>query len=369
MRFYSSQKEFYCGVDMHARSCYICIVDKEHLILVHRPVKNLDTDLFLKLLEPYKHSLVVGAESSFAWYWLADLCEDNDIEFILGHALYMKAIHGGKSKNDRIDSHKIALLIQSGMFPLANVYPRETRALRDLLRRRQYFNAIRGRLCSHVRLLNYQKNLPPMEKITRSHRKRAGLQNRFDDPIMRHSATIDLTTVDVLDTMISKLDFEILYWARDYYQSELAILQSVLGIGDIISLTIILEVGDINRFDTRQQFASYSRLIKCEHTSAGKRCGFGNKKIGNPYLKNAFCEAALLVTRYNPRIAEYKQRLVHKYGKCKSITVLAHKLCRAVYYMLKNKTVFNEDYFLTGGRRQASTPNGSKVVACEGAIS
>ena len=125
MRFYNAIRRFYCGVDLHARSIYICIMDKDRKVLVHRKLKNSSTDLLLKILQPYKHDLVVGAESTFAWYWLADFCAENDIEFILGHALYMKAIHGGKAKNDRIDSKKITLLLQGGMFPLAYVYPGE----------------------------------------------------------------------------------------------------------------------------------------------------------------------------------------------------------------------------------------------------
>ena len=90
---------------------------------------------FFSAIQPYKANIVVGVECVFTWYWIADTCEDNNIPFILGHALYMKAIHGGKSKNDKIDSFKIASLIRAGMFPLAYVYPRESRGVRDLLRR------------------------------------------------------------------------------------------------------------------------------------------------------------------------------------------------------------------------------------------
>lgn len=110
MRFYNSQKQFYAGVDLHAKNHYLCVVDRQRNILFHKQISNQDTDKLLSILQPYRHSLVVACESTYAWYWLADLCDQNGIEFILGHALYMKAIHGGKTKNDRIDSHKIALL-------------------------------------------------------------------------------------------------------------------------------------------------------------------------------------------------------------------------------------------------------------------
>ena len=118
MNFYNPNKLFYCGIDLHARTIYICIMNKNRKVLVHRQIRNNSTDLFLKILQPYKHDLVIAAESTFAWYWLADFCVDNDINFVLGHALYMKTIHGGKAKNDRVDSKKITLLLQGGMFPL-----------------------------------------------------------------------------------------------------------------------------------------------------------------------------------------------------------------------------------------------------------
>jgi len=122
MRFYQQQHEYYRGVDLHARSMHVCIVDHEGQTKVH---KNLDAapDRFLPLVRPYRERLVVAAECMFAWYWLADLCAAEQIAFVLGHALYVKAIHGGKAKNDRIDSQKITLLLKGGMLPVAYAYP------------------------------------------------------------------------------------------------------------------------------------------------------------------------------------------------------------------------------------------------------
>ena len=90
-------------------------------------------EAFRNAIAPYRAGLVVGCECMFSWYWLADLCEDDEIPFTLGHALYMRAIHGGKAKNDRIDAAKIAGLLRGGMFPMAYVYPRAKRATRDLM--------------------------------------------------------------------------------------------------------------------------------------------------------------------------------------------------------------------------------------------
>ena len=104
------------------------------------------------------------ANASFAGTGPSDLCEDEGIEFVLGHALYMKAIHGGKTKNDRIDSEKIAILLRGGMLPEAYAYPKAMRATRDLLRRRSRLVRMRSELLGHVQLSKYQYNLAPFKK-------------------------------------------------------------------------------------------------------------------------------------------------------------------------------------------------------------
>ncbi len=138
MRFYTQQHQYYCGIDLHARSIYLCIMDQSGKILLHRNMRA-NPSSFLKAVAPYREDLVVSVECMFTWYWLADLCRREKIAFVLGHALYMKAIHGGKAKNDWIDALKIATLLRGGMIPQAYVYPPEMRATRDLLRRRLHF--------------------------------------------------------------------------------------------------------------------------------------------------------------------------------------------------------------------------------------
>ena len=149
MRFYQQQHPYYCGIDLHARTMHVCVVDDNGLTREH---VNLPCDpgRFLKVIEPYRERLVVSCECLFAWYWLADLCRQQNITFVLGHALYMKAIHGGKAKTDKIDSEKIARLLRGGMLPQAYVYPPEMRATRDLLRRRMKLMQLRGQSLAHV---------------------------------------------------------------------------------------------------------------------------------------------------------------------------------------------------------------------------
>lgn len=181
MRFYTGQHRFYCGIDLHAATMYVCILDTEGQVLVHRNVRS-SPQTFLEIVAPYRDGLVVAAECTFTWYWLADLCAREQIPFVLGHALAMKAIHGGKAKNDRIDSHKIAVLLRGGMLPQAYVYPAEMRATRDLLRRRLHLVRKRGQLLAHIQNTIHQYNLAPFGKRIAYPANRDGLLKHFPIP-------------------------------------------------------------------------------------------------------------------------------------------------------------------------------------------
>src|SRR5262249_52459446 len=126
MRFYDQTHGFYAGVDLHARRLHLCVLDSKGQV-----VKDVNIaaspDTFLATIAPYRHDLVVGCECMFAWYWLADRCELEKVRLVVGHAYYMRLIHGAKAKNDRIDAHKIARLLRGGNFPLSYVYPKGMR--------------------------------------------------------------------------------------------------------------------------------------------------------------------------------------------------------------------------------------------------
>src|SRR4029434_8460416 len=163
MRFYTKQHPFYCGIDLHARSLYVCIVHHDGEILVHRNMQAAPAP-FLKAVAPYRDGLVVEFDCLFTWYWLADLCTHEGIPFVLGHALSMKAIHGGKAKNDKSDSPKIAALLRGGMLPQASVSPAAMRATRDLLRRRTHLMRKRAELLAHVHNTKSPYTLPEIGK-------------------------------------------------------------------------------------------------------------------------------------------------------------------------------------------------------------
>src|SRR5918996_4970814 len=261
MKFYTQQHKFYCGIDLHARTMYLCILDQQGEIVLHRNMSCTPAS-FLKAIAPYRDDLAVAVECIFTWYWLADLCSQQSIPFVLGHALYMKAIHGGKAKNDKIDAHKIAVLLRGGMLPMAYVYPPQMRAIRDLLRRRMYLMRKRAELLAHVQNTNSQYNLPEIGKKIAYKANREGVAERFCDPSVQRSIEVDLKLMDHYDQLLTDLELYIVRTAKEHDANALYLLRSVPGI---------------------------------------------------------------------------VEKLSSKHGKAKALSILAHKLGRAVYYMLKRK--------------------------------
>jgi hypothetical protein len=184
---------------------YVCILDEGGEIVVHRHLRA-SPDALLKVIAPDREDLVIAVECMFTWYWLADLCAQEGIPFVLGHALSMTAIHGGKAKHDTIDAHKIAVLLRGGMLPQAYVYPAERRATRDLLRRRMYLTRKRAALLTHVPNTNSQDNLPEIGKKMASKANRDGVAERFSEPAVQKSIEVDLALIGQYDQLLRALE-------------------------------------------------------------------------------------------------------------------------------------------------------------------
>jgi transposase len=175
---------------------------------------------------------------------------------------------------------------------------------------------------------------------------RAGVAERCADPAVQKSVEVDLALIDSDDQLLQDLELAIVKTAKQHDANTLSLLQTVPGIGKILSLVLLDEIHDIARFPRVQDVVSSCRLVTCAKESAGKRYGTSGTKIGNAYLKWAFSEAAVLFLRNNPAGQKYLTRLEKKHSKGKALTVLAHKLARAVYHMLKRQTAFDLKRFL-----------------------
>jgi transposase len=226
---------------------------------------------FLKAVAPYRTDLVVCVECIFPWYWLADLCAREGSPLVLGHALSMKAIHGGKAKNDKIDAQKIARLLRGGMLPQAYVSPAAMRAPRDLRRRRIHLMRKRAELLTHVQHTNSQYNWPDIGTKSAYKTNRSGVAERFSAPAVPKSVAVALALLDYDDQLLRDLELAIVKTAKQQDANTLYLLQTVPGIGKILRLVLLYERQDIARFPRVQDVVSYCRLVTCAKESAGKR--------------------------------------------------------------------------------------------------
>jgi len=345
MRFYNRQHQYYCGIDLHVKTMDVCILDGTGQVLVHRNVPSTPTAL-LEIVAPYRTDLVVAAECMFTWSWLADVCAAEGLTFVLGHALAMKAMHGGKAKNDKIDSHKIAVVLRGGMLPHAYVYPAAMRSTRDLLRRRLHFVRKRGELLAHIQNTRVQYNLPAFEKRLAYPGNRDGVVAHFPDPSVHKSIEVDVALIDHDDALVNDLELTIVREAKRHDGDAFHRRRSVPGIGKVLGLTIVYEIHDSTRFDRVQEFASYARLIRGAKESGGKKMGTSGAKMGHVHLKWAFSEAAVLFLRHTTEGKRILARLEKKHGKGRALSILAHTIGRAGYDMLSRGTVFSMEKFL-----------------------
>src|SRR5438105_2810152 len=279
---------FYAGVDLHARALFLVVLDHDGQT---RFARNLPAqpEPFLRAVQPFRAGLLVACECVHCWYWLADTCRDHDIAFVLGHAWAMKAVHGAKTKCDRKDAEAIARLLKGGNFPPAYAYPKERRGLRDLLRARLRLVRQRAELYGHVHTARRQANLPPVASDVKYVSKRAAITADIADPFVRRRVETDLALLAPLDTAIRQLEGEIEEAARGHYPTELAVLQSTPGVGAVLSLTVLLEIDTIDRFDTRFSVLLLRPVVRCR-PGVGRQAG----RRGQPPGGQRLAEVGLL---------------------------------------------------------------------------
>jgi transposase len=215
------------------------------------------------------------------------------------------------------------------------------RATRDLLRPRCHLRRKRAELLAPIHNTHSQYNLPEFGKKRAYKANREGVQEHFPEPSVRKTIELDGALIDHYDKLLGEVELYITRTAKGHDAQSFSRLQSVPGIGQILALLILYELHDMARFPRLPDFLSYSPLVKGAKESAGKRHGLSGKKIGNPQLKGAFSQAAVLFLRQNKPGQDSFAKLERKHGKGKALTVLAHKLARAVYYMLRREQAFD----------------------------
>jgi transposase len=239
------------------------------------------------------------------------------------------------------------VLLRGGMIPQAYVYPKGMRETRDLLRRRMFLVHQRAEAMTPIQNTNSQYNLPVFAKklAYAANRAELAVAERFSDPSVQRSVQVDLDLIDHLDESVAALELYLTRTAQvdDIHTYER--LQTVPGVGPILALVRLYEIHDLRRVDAVGQFLSYARWVRPDREAAGKKQGFGNKKIGNAHLRWAFAEAVCLFLRGNEQAQRWQARKAKKHGKSKTLAILAAQLGRAVYHLLRKQQPFDAARF------------------------
>ena len=330
----------YCAIDLHSTNNVPVVIDDNDNILFQKRLPN-DLPKVISALEPFKDDLIgVAVESTFNWYWLVDGLDDHQFNTLLVNPAAVKQYDGIKHTDDYSDAFHLAHLMRLGILPTGYIYPKEERAVRDLLRKR--LQMVRHRVTHMLSAQNQIWRTTGMN-VTSTPIKQAdfSLLNMIDDKHVKMAIKSNLMMIHALNQQVDELENTVLNQVK--LKPEFLSLLTIDGIGKILGMTIMLEVGDIHRFPSVGNFSSYARCVDSSRISNGKKKGANNHKNGNKYLSWAFVEAAHSIIRHNKTAHKFYQRKRAQRNGALATKALAHKLARAAYHVIRKQEPFQHE--------------------------
>lgn len=328
----------YAAIDLHSNNSVLTVIDQTDRVLRQRKLRN-ELPLILRELEPFRETLQgVAVESTFNWYWLVDGLVAHGYRAMLVNTSAIQQYEGLKNADDDYDAWWLAHMMRLGILPTGYIYPRASRPVRDLLRKRM--TLVRQRTANILSVQNLEQRNRGT-KITGNDVKTltaAEINALYADADLALAITSTLAVIETLSAQIKVLEKTV--QARAKLRPEFEPLRTVWGIGNILALTIMFEAGDMGRFASAGTFASYARCVKASRWSNGKKKGDNNAKNGNRYLAWAFTEAAHFAIRYYPEVRRYYDRKTARTNARVAIKAIAHKIARAVFHVLRERVPF-----------------------------
>lgn len=331
--------KLYGGMDLHSTNVVTQLIDEGDKVL-YRKKQSCDLDQILKGLEPFKDNIEgIAVESTYNWYWLVDGLMAAGYRVHLVNTAAVKQYEGLKYTDDDSDAFWLAHLLRLGILPTGHIYPKESRGVRDLLRKRGQL--VRQRTAHILSIENlYARNsgdrlsCNAIKCLTEEQ-----IQQQFADPNVALAIDSNRILMNALDQQIKVLELALLKQTK--LNPRYRKLLTIDGVGEVLALTITLETGDIGRFAQVGNFTSYCRCVGSEKLSNGKKKGQGNSKNGNKYLAWAFVEAANFAIRFNEQAKRFYQRKAAKRNRVVALKAVAHKLARASYYVMRDQVPFD----------------------------
>jgi len=328
----------YAAIDLHSNNGVLTVIDESDKVLRQRKLPNR-LEAFLGELEPFRKSLQgVAVESTFNWYWLVDGLMAHGYHAMLVNTSAIQQYEGLKHSDDQYDAWWLAHMMRLGILPTGYIHPRGERAVRDLLRKRS--RLVQQRTANILSVQNLEQRNRGT-RISSNEVKRltaADVHELYENDDLALAMTSTLHVIGALTEQIKTLEKAVLRKAR--LRPEFELIGTVWGIGEILSLVIMYEAGEMSRFASVGDFASYARCVDARRLSNGKKKADNNSKNGNRYLAWAFIEAAHFAIRYYPEAKRYYDRKASRTNAIVAIKAVAHKLARASYHVLRGRVAF-----------------------------
>lgn len=331
--------KLYCGIDLHSNNSVVVALDETDKVVYQKKLSN-DLELILQQLSVFNDDIVaIAIESTFNWYWLVDGLMEAGYTVKLVNTAAVQTYSGLKFTDDHHDARWLAHLLRLEILPTGYIYPKEERAVRDLLRKRSQL--VRQSTTNILSLQNILARNTAQSLSSYGIKKLADDQadKLLDDPNITLALKSNLNVIRCLQDTIFRIEKTVLQQIQ--IRAEFKQLLTVSGIGEILGLTIMLESGDISRFPKVGNFSSYCRCVGSGRFSNGKKKGEGNRKNGNKYLAWAFIEAANFAIRYNDKVKSFYQKKKSKTNGIIATKAVANKLARACYHILKDQVPFD----------------------------
>jgi len=327
------------GMDLHSNNVMIGVMDMNGKRLASRKVP-CELGEVVKFLAPYKKRLErVAVESTYNWYWLVDGLQFLKYPVVLANPAGMAQYSGIKHADDTNDAFFLAELLRLKILPTGYIYDANLRPVRDLFRRRLMLVHQRTALMLSFKSLYTRTTGQEMSLSELKALEIKEAQKLYEHPANQLIAGMQIKHIEQLSESVDKIEKAVLASARElpFY----AKLTTLPGVGKILGMTITMEVGEINRFASPGDFASYCRAVQAQRLSNSKKKGENNSKCGNKYLAWAFVEAANFARRYDEPCRKWYDRKAAKTGTIIATKALACKLAKAAWFVMAEGTDYD----------------------------
>src|SRR3990167_6176560 len=332
--------ELYGAIDLHSNNNFSMISDGEDRVIRKKKLTNDlgEVDLFFRDYKTQMRTIVV--ESTYNGYWLVDGLQELGYEVKLANPAAMQQYRGLKYSDDETDAQWLNRINRLGVLPEGYIYPKELRGLRDLLRKRMLLVQTRTGLSNSLKHQYQSWRGIDMSRLKIQKLEVDDIREVFEDPYLQQSAEVFAESIQSLTRHVNEIEGSVFKALKeDMLVRRLVILP---GIGKILGWMIRLEIGELERFEAVENYLSYCGLVESKRMSNAKIKGRGNAKNRNKYLRWAYAEAAIAALR-NVRIKKYHDRLLKKKGPVKAKAIVASKLARVSFMLMKDPALIYDE--------------------------